>query len=325
MKEVVSIVQSPQETDAKATMSFRVFDQQPRHRITPSEARELLALNTYEGQRVLRAGHVDELFDKFNRRRVGRTADIGIAHCTWNGKAVMVNGQHICTMALRSEVAVYATIEHAYCDNDRQLADYYAQFDSQASSRTLRELVDIRAVALSLTNQVHVTIPRRVVSGAVFNIPGAPKWSAERKAQLLDTRYDLCIATDRLLQTDMPGWTAVAKHFGRNAAWASLERTYIADKKTECANYWFEFWRDVLYGTGLAPDMSRLHLRDFLILAKERGRGYRGTRICDREVLQKCMRAWNLFMRDEPCFRLIYSPTQPIPPAETRRRNKRIR
>ena len=91
--------------------------------VSPEEAAEFLKRN-FAYQRFLRKHFVKSLVGEMESGRLLSTAEIHVVH--YDGKPVMVNGQHTCNAIIKYGKAVEVTVRHTDVDSDEEIALVYA-------------------------------------------------------------------------------------------------------------------------------------------------------------------------------------------------------
>lgn len=118
-----------------------------REILTPEKAKEYLELNTYEGQRPLKPERVANLVDRILSGRF-RSAEIGIAH--YDGKQILINGQHQCTAIIKTGREVQSNLNHHYCATPEDLATAFSEYDQPDQTRSVREVIHAYRVAAKI-------------------------------------------------------------------------------------------------------------------------------------------------------------------------------
>lgn len=118
-----------------------------REILTPEKAKEYLELNTYEGQRPLKTERVTNLIERIMSGRF-RSAEIGIAH--FEGKRILVNGQHQCTAIIKTGREVQSNLNHHYCKTAEDLATAFSEYDQPDQTRSVREVIRAYRVAAKI-------------------------------------------------------------------------------------------------------------------------------------------------------------------------------
>lgn len=91
--------------------------------VSPEEAAEFLKCN-FAHQRFLRKHFVKSLVSEMESGRLLQTAEIHVVH--YNGRQVMVNGQHTCSAIIKYGKAVEVTVRHTDVASEDEIALVYA-------------------------------------------------------------------------------------------------------------------------------------------------------------------------------------------------------
>ena len=294
--------------------------------VDPERAKHYLKFNTYEVQRTLRPGHVDELAEKM---KDGRFRFGEIAFGVLNGADIMMNGQHQCNAIIQSGETVPCVFEKYRCSSKMDLADMFRQFEN--FGRSLDDFIKAKAGALNLKwpNRIaNVVVAAAAVEYAMKNSRKAHKlkghirpatqtsmWAKnpltkERRANLLEQYLKEGNFVYRVLthidDKILPGSPSV-RHLVRAPVVYVMFLTVRKNEKEALT-----FWTNVRDGEVLTRDMPEMKLREFLKSVNSHVTTYSQRTVTNHEYICRCIIAWNSFRSKTPT-RLAYNATKDIP------------
>ena len=268
------------------------------------QAEELLSFNTYKAQRALRENHINELINAMNNGWTG--GNIGIARLTYdNDKIVLVNGQHQCHAIIRSEKPIIVTLKKFIVDSPKDLAYLYRQFD-QGATRSLANFALTEAVALNLDWPNSVV--RTLISGAAIK-ESKQQVNKQEKVTLLKKYIKAGEAYLNILSVGGRGFN----HLRRAAVVAAMLCTWEKNQEQS-----IKFWNDVHKGENLTKDMPQYTLREYLLSVTVSfsrakfipSKGSKINNVSEREMLSKCIIAWNAFRKSDKTALRYFSDKQ---------------
>lgn len=109
--------------------------------VTPLMANTILNATKFIGQRKLQAHHVDKWAMMMVEDRGEFLQYQGISFGRLNGSLYLLNGQHRLNAVVKSGRATGFDFTIYDCANEADLAKYYARFDSEHLSRSLKDIV----------------------------------------------------------------------------------------------------------------------------------------------------------------------------------------
>lgn len=109
--------------------------------VTPQMAVTILAATKFIGQRKLQTHHVDKWAMMMIEDRGEFLQYQGISFGRLNGSLYLLNGQHRLNAVVKSGRATGFDFTIYDCANEAELAKYYARFDSEHLSRSLKDIV----------------------------------------------------------------------------------------------------------------------------------------------------------------------------------------
>lgn len=267
-------------------------------KIDPEEANKQLENNMFGSQRPLRLYHVNMLSREMENGYF-LTGDIAIANC--NGHKYLVNGQHTLHAVKKSGKAIRVKISEYECESVADVSSLFRRFDNNLC-RSLADVSVAEANALGIEWKKRV-VQLVVTAASMRNQLNGKSGVKNRKAELLKD-YE---KHGDFLASLLEPWK-VSKHLMRGAVVDAIFRTYEKDE----ADAWY-FWERVKTGERLDSTDPEYLLREFLIATRSR---LSSIRRGDREVLYKCIYAWNSFRDGKLCKVLKYSSSYAIPAAK---------
>lgn len=109
--------------------------------VTPAMATAILAGTRFNGQRKLQAHHVDKWSMMMIEDRGEFLQYQGISFGRLHGALYLLNGQHRLNAVVKSGCAIGFDFTIYECADEAELARYYARFDSEHLSRSLKDIV----------------------------------------------------------------------------------------------------------------------------------------------------------------------------------------
>lgn len=241
------------------------------------------------------------------------------AHCKETSGVYRVNGKHTSTML--SSLAVlpdfYVTLEDYDCDTLTDVAKLYSTFDSKLQSRTSNDINVSFAGTIPELRPLNIKTLSTLIAGMAMHVwptSHESKQPAER-AELMFEHVDFMLWSNDILTGGTLPQSRGAKrrnsHLVRASVTAAMMGSYYKNKKDAA-----EFWAAVRDDTGETPDCpDRVLSRYLLTVSMNTGRGMRTgmKNVTSREVLVKCINAWNNWRRNERISYLSYRPDAKIP------------
>jgi len=275
-------------------------------KITPEEAKKLLAINNFHGQRPLNLQkarlYADMMID-------GRMRPISIAIMTVpDGQKFLANGQHCLHAIVMADKPFQAMVEFYKCDTFEDAWKLFGSFDVH-SPRTEKHIM--KAAKGLFENESLHEVPLRVLgncASALFFLGDGtnPKFDGKptdklHKAGLIESHADEVV------------WVALfaeANHMMKVGITAAMIATYRANPK-EATN----FWQIVLEG-GVPGIVNRF--RDRLLKCEIGGdRCVGGNR--NKLIYCECVSYWNSWMKGETRSGVKLSAMKEVPRVESRR------
>jgi hypothetical protein len=260
--------------------------------VTPDVAEQILASNTYNGQRPKSEKHIKVLSDAITNG-LFTVGHIAIAHQGWNGgDAMLANGQHQCTAVILTGEPINAVVEEYQCKKPEDFSLLYRQFDNN-KSRTLDEVTLPEARALGLN--WHRMILKAVMAGIGF-IEGHNGLHKNKRVEYLK-RY---IAEGNFINEILSCVKSPeSRHLRRGAIVAAMIQSF--KKSRSDAEI---FWEEVRDGENLKGNSPSLKLRNYLLSTNTAfGRGVNAPALnaaaSYKEMYSKCIIAWNAYRRGD--------------------------
>jgi len=288
---------------------FKQITAAQTRKISPEEAKKLIALNNFPGQRPLLPTKARLYADMMND---GRMRPVSVALMTMpDGLKYLANGQHCLQAIVINNKPFMAIIEHYKCETPEDAWHLFASFDVH-STRTEGHIMK---AARGLFNNPNLReLPLRVLTncgsalftlgtGLVPKFTGKPSNKAE-KADLVQRHVGEVM------------WVALYgayEHLMKVAIVAAMIVTYRANKQAAQ-----EFWQ--LVAEGGVPGLTH-RFRDRL-LRNEIGRNNcGGGHNRSKLIYTECIAFWNSWMKGEDRRGTKIAVMKDIPKVETRRRN----
>lgn len=276
-------------------------------KVTPEEAKRLLALNNFQGQRPLNARkarlYADMILD-------GRMRPVSIAIMTLpTGERYLANGQHCLHAIIIANKPFQAMIEHYKCDEDADAWKLFGSFDVHPP-RTERHIM--KAAKGLFENEALQQVPLRVLS----NCASALFCLGDGSNPMFDSKPIDRLERASLIEKyeDDVLWVALfseASHLMKVAVTAAMIATYRANPKEAC-----NFWQMVAEG-GVPGIITKF--RDRLLKCEVGGEGGRAGGNRTKFMYSECISYWNSYMRGEHRNGVKLAAMKEIPRVETRR------
>lgn len=267
--------------------------------LTKKKAYEFLELETFQGERPIREGHVQFLYDEVASGRF-LWHNVTIAAAVLDNITYRINGQHTCWMRVNVEgsedLKEHIVTERLYKVNDsEQLRSLYSAFDRNAP----RSIGHISTVVLMDTDAGRDIPPSSIrcgVSGFRLWWSGGSKFNRETMnmnevLEIIKQNYPAIFSS--VCQFVRVHWD---DHFfvRRSPVVAALFATF--DKNVKAS---MEFWEPVATGLSLENKSDpRFALRNFLI--EHSLTLVKGNKKVGAETMYRiCINAWNSWRKGE--------------------------
>jgi len=272
--------------------------------ISPEEAGEYLALNTYSAQRKIQAKHVNFLSNKMKCGEF-RIGDIAVAHN--NGSRILMNGQHQLSASMTSGVPFEALLETYNCPDAGDLSLLFRQFDNHAM-RSLSQMVDAEVAALGLDWKKGVA---SLLVAALCNLStDGKRFLSSASSMTKDERV-------RMIKYNIPEGNFINDIFiksrmtnfmYRAGVFTAVILTYRVNQDDA-----YSFWVSVRDGENITKDMPEYKLRMFLLKNASRARRGAYLSASARELCHRSIIAWNAFRRSTTTTLRYYADAKGLP------------
>lgn len=276
-------------------------------KITPEEAKKLIALNNFPGQRPLRPLKARLYADMMSD---GRMRPVSVAIMTMpNGLKYLANGQHCLQAIIINDKPFTAIVEHYKCETNDDAWHLFASFDVHAT----RTEGHIMKAARGLFNNGDLReLPLRVLSncGSALFMLGegtTPKFNGQpcnkaTKADLVQKHYKDVLWV---------GQFGNEEHLMKVAIVAAMLATYRSNRSAAD-----EFWS--LVAEGGTPGLTH-KFRDRL-LKNEIGRNNcGGGHNRSKLIYTECIAYWNSWMKGEDRKAVKIAAMKEVPKVESRK------
>lgn len=295
-------------------MAWKMIGKPTVRQITKSLADEFSGMTPAPNDRRIgpqRSAIIKRAFDMGNFR----TCEWATAYCSETKQTYRVNGKHTSTVlsSMNGEFpkGLSVIIEHYECDTLEDVAKLYATFDIRACGRSTGDIN--RSFAASVPELAG--IQGRIINLSVTGISYAT-WEEAYATHAPEDRAQFLIAhKDFILWID-----TVLGHIGAKKVRFMMRSPVVAAmfmtwKKAKGASK--EFWEAVRDETGTKPDLPDRKLARFLItnVLHHRKSAPDKKSTLSREMMVKCIHAWNAWRTDGPTT-LPYHANSPIPPVK---------
>lgn len=270
--------------------------------LTPSKAKEFLAINEYKGQRTMRVRQVNHLKSAIEKDVF---IDGYIVTACLNGKKFLMNGQHTCRSVMETGKSVQGFLSDWQCDNEEDMVMLYDNID-QGDPRGLGDCSRTRASYYGIDWNGRV---RSLVVSCAATLEKKRESSRDERAALMnDYRSEGDFINNMVIQS-----FKMSKHILRQPVVMAMIQTYRSYPEGA-----YIFWKRVKDGENITKDMPEHQLREFLkavavpstILRNVRGKETPTS--TPMEMYGKCIYAWNCFRRSKRTKVLKYRPGEPI-------------
>lgn len=226
-----------------------------------------------------------------------RSANWAIAYCKETKQKYRINGKHTSTMfsGMNGEFpkGLYVVLEEFECDTLLDVADVYCTYDQKKSARTNGDINRIFAAVEPDFDDVPARSINAIISGISYALWEDSYYSqdAESRAQLILTNKEFALFVHSILSD---GEAKDAKRCARSPVIAAMFLSW-KKSKTDAA----KFWAAVRDGTGAKPEDADRKLNKLLLTVGLRLRRTDIPSMGHREMLVKCIHAWNAWRKGE--------------------------
>lgn len=268
--------------------------------LTKDYAADVATMPSYRGERPLQRARLGFLVSKL---KDGHFYSPRWSVVRVNGATYRINGQHSSTMLTQNDdlfpPGLKAIVDHFEADSLLDVATLFGQFDSRASVRSRKEIVNAHARVHEELDEMSPTVLSACVAGMAYALcdgKGLRNVSDEERAGLT---HDY---------TDFVRWVntfAKCRILAKAPVLAAIFKTYNVQRTLAG-----EFWGMVKEQSHPYSQHPTRILARFLLENTNRT----GTaRWVPRAFYVKCLHAWNAFRTDAPTS-LKYRPDTPVPP-----------
>lgn len=259
---------------------------------------EFLELHTFQGERAVREGHVQFLFDEYTAGRF-LWHHVLIASAIMNGVEYRINGQHTCWMRVNipdkeEPVPAKCRVIQYKVDTSDQLRTLYSAFDRNAP-RTVGHISKVMLIDTKAGKELTASIISKMVAG--FRIYFAEDWHT---ANANPSELTAIISNNYTELFNLVGHFVMQHYedhaFVRRAAIvAAMLATFEKAVKPS-----IDFWGPVCDGIGLeAKTDARYQLRQYLMTHGHSIMA--GTlKISQEEAYRACINTWNRWRKGDP-------------------------
>lgn len=257
------------------------------------------------------------VYERILRSKLFRPVTWASAVCYETNCTYRVKGKHTSLLLSRIDPIpeFYVTLDRYGCDHLTDVATLYGTFDNNLASRTINDINTSFAGSIPELREVPGRLINLTVSAASMI-----KWSeselkrvppAERAEELLDRVGFAKWLREVITTVDTRSKMALCKHMLRASVVQAMMMTY--DKAPLIAK---QFW--IMVRDESSPDRddpSRTLARFLIRAALTSARTHNTDRkiVSHREMLVKCIRAWNAWRAGEHPSNLLYYPNAEIP------------
>jgi len=266
---------------------FKLTNQIQVRNVTPEEARELLAINNFPGQRRLHPLKARHYADLMHSRRM-RPVEFSIMTLPCGSK-YLANGQHCAQAIILHGKPFPATVSHWKCETNEDAWHLFASFDVHGT----RTEQHIMCAARGFFNEGLQEMPLRTLQccGSALHILGdgdSPRFSGqpthkERKPELVIENEDAVIWVHQFSDE---------RHLMKVPVVAAMIATWRANAE-EAQSFWWAL------KTGDNIRGSTRTLRDQLLKNEVGGSATGGGPDRAKAIYSVCVAFWNTFMRGE--------------------------
>lgn len=268
--------------------------------LTKTRAFEFLELKEFDGERAVRQGHVQYLYDELIAHRfLWHLVHLAKARVGDSPDEFRINGQHTCWMrgsvpeSLEPLVAE-CTLETYVVPDMRQLRNLYACFD-RGAPRSLGHIGKVLLMGSAASDGIHQWLLNKLVAG--FRVYFCDDWNHANAnpndlTGLIDKSYSTLFNTvGRFLTIHGQDFPREGKRAGVIAALFATFEKAVGDSDA--------FWTPVYNGLGLEDKKdARYKLRLFL---QSHGHTHNPstTLISTEDLYRVCIAAWNRWRAKE--------------------------
>jgi hypothetical protein len=274
---------------------------------TKARAFEFLELETFDGERPVREGHVQFLFDEWSSGRF-LWHNVGLASAVLDKKVYRINGQHTSWMRVNIpdskepvEDAYVREIEYKVKDSD-QLRALYSAFDRNAP-RTVGHITKVMLMDTDAGFGIAGSYFRVLSAG--FRMFMSNDWrntsNTNELIAVIQAKYSTLFNTVGQFMVQHYGDAVFVR---RSAVVGAMFATFEKAVKAS-----IEFWEPVCNGIGMTEkEDPRYQLRKFLETHTHgtlRGKSY----VSAESLHRMCITAWNHYRMGNKITRLIIANT----------------
>jgi len=252
-------------------------------------------------------------------------ADGGFRPVTWakcrckeTGATYRVNGKHTSVMlsSMASIPEFYVTVESYEAETLEDVAKLYSTFDSQAQTRTAKDVYLSFAGTVPELRNVPGSLINVATSGICYGKFGDKIYSmtAPERGEVILDHVEFLTWLNDIMRPNVGNNSQIERMLKRSSVIAAMLLTWDKDPKKAT-----EFWEAVRDETGPSPEDPDRRLARFLVVtAVNRGPGSRRNmmnRVDTREMFVKTLKWWNAWREGEKPKNVHYNPDHELPKA----------
>lgn len=263
----------------------------------PLKAEWMLAKNIFIGQRPITQSVVDDYCDEMMSEMFYHT-QIVIAIGP-DGAVSLLDGQHRCSAIVKTGKTVSVTVTTLKCFTDEDVLEIWKKYDG-GKARTLTEMGHCETKVAGVDWRKGISA--QVISAATYIEKMTGKKKSDRAALIRKYVDEGNFINDIFYKKGYQDSKPMRK---KMVVVCMIDTFRIAPEEA------MAFWLAVRTGELLVADDPRYRLREYLGGLDDN----KHRRVVDKDVLIKCLKAWNFFRKNKSIKRLRVLKGESIPKA----------
>lgn len=274
-------------------------------------AKRFVEMARFPRDRELQENRLNFLRNEIKEGRF-RGCEWSSCHVKETGETYRVNGKHTSKIFHEMFVAeetvpeITILVREYECDTMEEASQLFATFDAKVNSRSKSDVIRGFAVSNTATADLSPRLLNVLTAAVSYGVwqDGYRKHPVTEQAALLIHNAEFVEWAKTILDHK------AAKHMVRMSVVAAMLKTWEVDP--EAAN---EFWTEIRDDSDAPKNAPQRVLYRYLQTAKVGARDA-SERVGEREVLAKCLQAWNAYRDKESTVKFRYSKEGPLPEAK---------
>lgn len=277
--------------------------------LTARLAAKFATMDRFPRDREIQKNRTDFLREEINSGRF-RGCEWASCHVKEVGVTYRMNGKHSSNIFHEMYTAEQPVpdcmilVREYECDTMEEASRLFATFDAKQNARSKADVIRGFAVASSATADFSPRLLSVLTAAVAYTTWGDAyrRYSPADQAALLLQHEEFATWIK-----DLVGGKNKAKHMIRMSVFAAMLKTWEKD-----ADAALEFWTEIRDDSDAPKDAPQRVLYRYLVQAKVGGRDAT-ERVGEKEVLSKCLQAWNAWRAKEKTVKLKYAKDAALP------------